>query len=124
MSDRLFDLEPVIACQVSARQLTERRRAIARIQNMHARHGHGPDGVTCGDCVHLVRRRGGTRSYLKCERYGITRSDASDWRKRWPACGAVKSELQAALEREAGRPTSAPATTESPGPQEAGRMGK
>ena len=29
--------------------------------------GHGPKGETCGTCQHIVRVRGGSRNYLKCE---------------------------------------------------------
>lgn len=49
--------------------------------------GKGPDGQTCGTCLHLVRRRY-SRSYLKC---GLMRAiwtggGGSDVRFRSPAC--------------------------------------
>lgn len=56
-----------------------------RIVVMHARHGRAAKGV-CGECRHLLRV-GYTRTYFKCELFGKSSSQASDWRKRWPACG-------------------------------------
>lgn len=53
---------------------------------MHRRHGTA-DGKRCADCVHLIRTCNGRRSYYKCARYGISRSDATDWRVNALACG-------------------------------------
>lgn len=58
------------------------------LAQMHARFGHGADAVTCGTCQHLVKVTHGSRAYWKCRRYGVTRSEHSDWRKKWAACGA------------------------------------
>ncbi len=39
----------------------------------------------CGNCCHLIGNKG---SYRKCELYGISRSEATDWALSWQACGA------------------------------------
>lgn len=43
-------------------------------------------GFTCGKCKHLLSS-GKNEPYFKCSRFGITASAATDWRKKWPACG-------------------------------------
>lgn len=71
-------------------------RAIARIHKseplglMHGRHGPGPDGRTCGQCVHRGKANLDTAAngYPKCDLYGSTRGPGTDWRAGWPACGA------------------------------------
>lgn len=55
------------------------------------RHGKGPAGKTCGECDHLLQLdRGYRKRFFKCELYGRSSSAASDWRKKWPACGQFK----------------------------------
>lgn len=56
-----------------------------KIRAMHARFGRS-DGI-CGDCPHFVRYRYHDRILLKCEAYGLTHSEATDWRVKWSACG-------------------------------------
>ena len=69
------------------RDLAARARHEARtIGTMWYGFGHGPEGAVCGTCVHL-RRRTYVKTYFKCERYGVTRGAATDWRARWRACG-------------------------------------
>lgn len=41
----------------------------------------------CGTCRHLIVHGGNTSYYFKCEYYGITSGAATDWRKKWIACG-------------------------------------
>ena len=41
-------------------------------------------GKYCKDCEHLHKT---DRGYYKCECYGATSSEASDWRFGMPACG-------------------------------------
>lgn len=54
---------------------------------MHAAHGRS-EGHRCGDCMQFVRVHGDHAvKPFKCVLYGITNSAASDWRKKWPACG-------------------------------------
>ena len=44
-----------------------------------------PDAI-CRDCRHLHTYTA-ERKYYKCSVYGDTRSDATDWRIGWIACG-------------------------------------
>ena len=57
---------------------------------MYARFGT-EEGV-CADCIHLVGCVRGNKSLYKCEVYGETHSEASDWRKKWKACGLKNKE--------------------------------
>lgn len=43
-------------------------------------------GFTCGSCKHLLRS-GENRPYFKCRQFGLSASDATDWRLKWAACG-------------------------------------
>ena len=41
----------------------------------------------CRDCEHYIRYRYHDDFVRKCEVYGDTRSEASDWAGKWQACG-------------------------------------
>ena len=45
------------------------------------------EGHTCGECSNLVEEPYHGKMYRKCKVYGLTHSAASDWAKRWLACG-------------------------------------
>jgi len=46
------------------------------------------DDKRCSDCLHLITVYGDMpRTYFKCELYGVSASSATDWRKKWTACG-------------------------------------
>ena len=85
----LFELRPPEPLAISTRTETERRLAIERQAVMVRKFGPGPIGRTCGDCAHLTAREYG-RKYFKCTRYRVSRSAASDWRKKWAACGLFR----------------------------------
>jgi hypothetical protein len=99
MADRLFDTQALIPARpaasartgrpVSARTLAQRDSERRRLGAMHARHGHGPEGQTCRNCAFLERHTY-AKTYLKCRRYNVTSSEATDWRAKWPACGAFE----------------------------------
>ena len=59
--------------------------ALRKIDLMHRQFGKC-DGHTCGECSNLESSLY-DRRYYKCKVYGNTRSEASDWAKRWLACG-------------------------------------
>jgi hypothetical protein len=46
--------------------------------------------LTCGQCVFLVASRGHRRYWYKCQKYRITGCEATDWRRKWTACGAFE----------------------------------
>lgn len=41
----------------------------------------------CKDCDHFLRERYRDKTYRKCEVYGVTSSEASDWNVSYQACG-------------------------------------
>lgn len=57
--------------------------ALRKIDLMHRVFGKCP-GHACRECSNLIK---GSWGYSKCKVYGNTHSQASDWTKRWEACG-------------------------------------
>ena len=55
------------------------------IEFMHNFFGSGHPSNKCGTCSHLVSVIA-NRKYFKCECFGNTNSEASDWRKKYPSC--------------------------------------
>lgn len=64
-----------------------------KIDAMHNHYGYS-DGI-CGDCPHFVRFRYHDNVLLKCRAYGLSHSEATDWRVKWPACGLKGKSLPA-----------------------------
>ena len=60
--------------------------AIRKQQLMYKQFGMC-DGHVCGECSNLMAVRANDRPLHKCRVYGNTSSEASDWAKRWLACG-------------------------------------
>lgn len=58
---------------------------IRKIDLMHQVFGVCP-GKKCQYCDNLIVQQA-NRRYYKCEVYGITNSEASDWRLSYDACG-------------------------------------
>lgn len=58
---------------------------------MHHIFGEIPDH-TCGECSNLRQYHYKSRGYRKCRVYGDTHSEATDWVKRWTACGCFNCE--------------------------------
>ena len=67
------------------RRTREARNMIARGRHPFGRAQAG-NGKTCGECWFAVQADGGRRSYWKCERNRLSRSEATDLRLGWPAC--------------------------------------
>ena len=65
---------------------------ISKIDAMHKRFGK-VEGKRCGDCCHLIERVYNNK-YFKCEIYGLSRSTATDWAKKWVACGIWNKESE------------------------------
>lgn len=64
---------------------------VRKIEAMHARFGVLPDKL-CEDCPNLIKGRYHDLSLRKCTVYGATHSEASDWRKKYVACGMFGKE--------------------------------
>ena len=62
-----------------------------KIEAMHLLYGKS-DGI-CGDCPHFIEGYYHDKKLFKCEAYGITHSEATDWRKKWVSCGLRHSGL-------------------------------
>ena len=63
---------------------------INKIALMHQFFGKG-EGV-CKDCNHFLREQYRSKTYRKCDVYGITNSEASDWKASYQACGLFNKE--------------------------------
>lgn len=59
--------------------------ALRKIDAMHQAFGVGHD--LCKDCSHFQIHMACSRKVFKCDVYGETSSEASDWRKSYKACG-------------------------------------
>lgn len=57
-----------------------------KILAMHARFGTC-GALQCRDCCHLISGDYHDRRYYKCELYGMSHSEATDWRLSYQACG-------------------------------------
>ena len=64
---------------------------IRKIDEMHRRFGELP-GKRCEDCSNLIKGRYHDMNLRKCTVYGATHSEASDWRKKYTACGMYNKE--------------------------------
>ncbi len=64
-----------------------------RIRDMHTLYGRVA-GVRCGQCAHLVSYGYRSNTYFKCDLNRMTSGAATDWRKKWPACGKYRREGQ------------------------------
>lgn len=78
MQDKLFDI-PVIV----------KENLPIQISKMYKTYGIDQNHI-CGDCKYFDRWNYHDKTYFKCEAYGISLSKATDWRKRWVACGKYK----------------------------------
>ena len=57
-----------------------------RLSDMHTLYG-ATEGEKCGTCKYLAYHERRNR-YYKCEKFGFSFGAGTDWRKKWPACGA------------------------------------
>ena len=51
------------------------------------RRHFGTTDANCKDCKHLISARWHDKMYHKCELYGLSHSEATDWRVSEKACG-------------------------------------
>ena len=66
-------------------------KPMRKIDAMHERFGVIP-GERCENCANLIKGLYNTQFLRKCTVYGATHSEASDWRKRYVACGMFNRE--------------------------------
>lgn len=60
---------------------------LRKIDLMHKLFERIPDRK-CKDCQHLISHTASHKWY-KCECYGESASEATDWRLKWDACGLI-----------------------------------
>ena len=58
-----------------------------KINRMYKYFGKSGSDKKCKDCSNLIRVECGNRRVSKCLVYGITHSEASDWKRSHLACG-------------------------------------
>lgn len=66
-------------------------KQLRKIELMHHIFGEIPEHK-CGECSNLRQYHYNRRGYRKCKVYGDTRSVASDWSKKYTACGCFNCE--------------------------------
>lgn len=71
---------------------------LRKIDAMHSLYGVRQkmvDGrpATCGDCPHYHSGRYHDRILRKCKAYGMTHSEATDWKKSNEPCGLIDLSL-------------------------------
>ena len=59
---------------------------LRKIEAMHTLFGVLPE-KRCENCTNLIQGKYHDRHYRKCMVYGATHSEATDWRKKYVACG-------------------------------------
>lgn len=62
-----------------------------KIDAMHKLFGMAP--LECRQCPHLTRMYARAKKYIKCKAYGLTASEASDWKLSNIACGLITGPL-------------------------------
>ena len=65
--------------------------ALRKIDLMHRQFGKC-EGHTCRECSNLVKGKYRSKNLIKCKVYGLSHSEASDWAKRWQACGMFNEQ--------------------------------
>lgn len=68
-----------------------RKREAKSLEKMHLTHGKS-EGNLCGDCQFFVRLIADMQMRpFKCQKYRVSHSASSDWRKKWTACGLFQT---------------------------------
>lgn len=65
--------------------------SVRKIDAMHEWFGALPD-KRCEDCSNLLKGEYHGRTYRKCLVYGASHSEATDWRRKYVACGMYNKE--------------------------------
>lgn len=86
-SDEMFALSRDPANQRALKAAAHEAKLVGR---MRVLYGKGPDGAVCGQCVHLIGMQY-AKTYWKCRFGPKSHGPATDWRKRWQACGKFES---------------------------------
>lgn len=63
---------------------------IRKINLMYKFFGEGEE--MCGDCSHFHKGLYRGKTYRKCDVYGMTHGEATDWSKHYMSCGLFNKE--------------------------------
>lgn len=55
-------------------------------------YDRGPNGKKCKECKFLLRLYHHNKTYIKCEKRGVTHGKGTDYRVRWEACSKFEQE--------------------------------
>ena len=64
-----------------------------KYEAMYIVYGKDPDH-RCGQCSNFIRFEYRGMNLQKCNGYGLTHSEASDWRQFWAACGMYNKPFE------------------------------
>lgn len=64
------------------------RKVLRKTELMHELFGK-EEGRRCQECAHLIKIYYHGKILKKCCVYGLTHSEASDWRQKYEACGLI-----------------------------------
>ena len=64
-----------------------------KIDAMHEYFGTD-ESHTCKTCKNLLKLCYHDKTYYKCKCYGVTQSNASDFRQKWTACGLYNEKYK------------------------------
>ena len=62
-------------------------RWMRKIELMHKLFGRSKQGLLCKECSHFYRRKASDTLVRKCEVYGDSCSEATDWNASYIGCG-------------------------------------
>jgi len=62
------------------------RKIARKYEAMYIEYGKDT-GHGCGECSNFIRSKYHGRILQKCKGYGLSNSEATDWRQSWSACG-------------------------------------
>lgn len=63
-----------------------------KITAMHDAYGIAHPPHVCKDCRHFFVYDYHDRRYFKCQAYGLSNGEATDWRAKYPACGLYNQQ--------------------------------
>ena len=66
---------------------------VSKIELMYELFGRSDSETVCAECKHFRRMNHHDKTYRKCEVYGITTSESSDWRSGYVACGLFNKDF-------------------------------
>ena len=72
-------------------QTKTQKAASPAIRPMYAAFGRTP-GRKCGECAHLLANPYHNKVYYKCGLARVSSSVATDFRKKWEACGRFEKK--------------------------------